>query len=164
IFAGAEITAAGYHSILREALTRGASKAASLPLCDDPLDQAKSFPSNESYSYFLVGENPDGFFSGASLCGALSALRKMPLAITDLDSGVQVGGVYLVRDAEDVSHNIDIRRINSAFKHNIAELGALGTSTFGRSEQSASNEDLSSESPKAISSAFSRRLRRLVIQ
>ena len=73
IFPDAEVTVAGYQAVLPEALSRGASKAVSLPMCQDPLDQAKSFPSAEKYDCIVVGETPEGPFTWASLCGALAA-------------------------------------------------------------------------------------------
>ena len=166
VFPNAKVTAAGYHSILYEALARGAEKAISLPLCDDPLDQARSFPSNEPYPYILVGENPDGIFTGASLCGALSALRKMDFAIMDFAEStvVQGEGVYLVRDDERATHNIDTRLINGALKQVVTPLKALGVSSLGKREQEPNSETLNSESPEEISSSFSRSLRRIVVQ
>lgn len=160
-----EIASAGYHAILREALARGADKAISLPLCDDPLDQAKSLPTGDLYSHILVGENPDGPFSGASLCGALAALRKMDLSVIDRSSGseaVHRTGIFLVRD-EGPPNNIDIRRIGYSLKQTFVVSQVRGNSSLEKGEDSK-REVIGADSAQEIAASFSRRLRRLAIQ
>ncbi len=164
IFPDAEIIAAGYNAVLQEALVRGAERAISLPLFDDPLDQAKSFPVEGYYSRIIVGENPDGPFTGASLCGALAALRKMNFELIDDHADmrtVRKEGILLVRADEGVSHNVDIRRIADSMRQKIQPSETSGGSSLVRREQDSKPEMIISGSLEEISSAFSRRLRRL---
>lgn len=166
LFPLGEIASAGYHAILREALARGADKAISLPLCDDPLDQAKSFPTGDLYSHILVGETIDGPFSGASLCGALAALRKMDLSVIDRSSGSEAAhrnGIFLVRD-EGHPNNIDIRKIGHSLKQTFAVSEVRGNSSLEKGELDSRREIIDTDLAKEIAASFSRRLRRLVIQ
>ncbi len=161
IFPDAEIIAAGYQSVLPEAFARGASKVISLPMCQDPLDQAKNLPATEKYACIVVGENPDGPFTGASLCGAIAALRKVEFSIGNkFTSGLN--GILLLREDESASHNIDVRRICTAFEEKIAISEIRGNLSLGKKEVVSGSETVQG-SPQEIASTLARRLRRLAV-
>lgn len=158
-----EIVAAGFHSILQEALARGASKVVSLPLCSDPLEQVNSLSGMQGYDLFLIGENPDGPFSGAALCGALSELWNSDLEIIDCKSSPsgRRGTIVLVRDDISDTPTIDIRRIKAASDQVVPVSATVGNLSLTRPEQSFKSELVVYDSPRDAASAISRRLRRL---
>jgi hypothetical protein len=162
------ITALGHSSILREALARGASDGLSVPLYDDPLKQAESMReilivTGESSAVF-VGENLEGPFSGASLCGALSAICKRNLYFgpdSDISEEQLSHAILLLRDPGNEAFNIDIRRIDAASKRDFESKGILGNSTVERIARQATNKFLTSETPEQLASVITRKLRRL---
>ena len=160
---GTEIVVAGFHSILQEALARGASEVISVPLCSDPLEQAKSLSEMQGYELFLVGENPDGPFSGAALCGALSALWNSDLEIIDGKSASsgRRGKIVLVRDDVSDTPTIDVRRIKAASDQVVPVSAIIGNLSLTRPEQSSKSELVVYDSPRDVALAISRRLRRL---
>jgi hypothetical protein len=163
IFPNAKIKAAGYPPVLSEAMARGADLAISLPLCDDPLEQARSFPA-EPYNYIIIGENFEGPFSGSVLCGALASLRKMDLTFLSADAdSFQRGGVVLVADNLMAPTSIDIRRINFATNQVFAPAEVRGKSLIEKPKSIARPEKFESSSPSEIAAYFSRRLRRFAV-
>lgn len=162
IFPNAKIKAAGYSPVLSEAIARGADLAISLPLCDDPLEQARSFPS-EPYDYIIIGENFEGPFSGSLLCGSLASLRKMEFSFSSVGAdSFQRGGVVLVADNLTAPTSIDIRRINLATNQVFAHAEVRGKSLIEK-KSIAPPEKFVSNSPSEIAAYFSRRLRRFAI-
>jgi len=155
-----DVTAVGYAPVLHEALARGASNSISVSVCDTPFEQAKTFPSGDFE--ILVGENPDGFFSGASLAGALVALRDYTFRVWDEERPEYLGNsVVLVKDLLSPTPEIDIRRIRKASEAKFDAEAAIGRSRISptASSSSRSNEILTGN-PADLSSALKKRLRR----
>ncbi len=130
-----EIVAAGFSPILREAIARGATSCHSMPLCDDPLEQASFFP-KEIYSNIMIGENPEWLFSGASLAGILSNSRKMHFGLFAEGESLDLpeNSVILIRDSGETKKSIDVRRIKASFEVSVNPEGVLGGSTLSRRE------------------------------
>lgn len=159
-----EIVAIGHSSILREAITRGASEVVSVPLCDDPLVQAESLKNlltDPSSTSILVGENLDGPFSGAALCGALSLLCDRSLVFDSPLKGEAGGSIVLLRDSGTESFNVDIRRIDEASSKEIPDSSVSGNSTLEKNQPKQSREQTGEQSPEEIALSVSRKLRRL---
>ncbi|MHB1907258.1 MAG: hypothetical protein ACYCQJ_00140 [Nitrososphaerales archaeon] len=153
-----EIVAVGYSQILLEALARGASSGISLPLCDDPLVQAESMREIlKSKIRIFVGENLDGPFSGAALCGAISSLYDLSLGVVD-DPKQSSDLVVLVRDNGIGAFNLDVRNIEPASKKPIGRSNLIGTSVLRKETRSRS---LESHNEKETSDIIARKLRRL---
>ena len=157
------VVALGHSSILREALARGAKEAMPLPLCDDPLTQAESMKNLltnlDSFS-ILVGENLDGPFSGAALCGALSSVYDLYFSF-GLDQEDGGGSVVLVKDSGTRAFNIDIRKIAYASTKEFAESKFVGNSTLEKYERPQPIQLSKEQAPKDIASTVSRKIRRL---
>ena len=159
-----EIVALGHSSILREALARGAKEAKPLPLCDDPLTQAESindFLIEPTSVSILVGENLDGPFSGAALCGALASVYDLSLTFDSDSKNESNGSVVLLKDSGTETFNIDIRTIDYASSKEFPESAVDGNSTLVKNQSLESTELLKEQSPNEIASTISRKLRRL---
>ena len=156
-----EIVAAGYNPILSEAIARGATSVASIPLFDDPIKQADSLPS-EPFDHILIGENEDWFFSGASLAGVLARSRKFRFTLAESSKITQYpsSSVIAVRDEGENSPNIDVRRINESMVRTSGEGEILGNFTFSKIEESRT--ELIVGDSGEIGTAIFRKLRRLV--
>jgi hypothetical protein len=159
-FPESEVTAAGYSKVLPETIARGAHRVISLPFCDDPIEQAKSFPAFDNFDLAIVAENLEGPFTGASLCGALAALRKLDFEIADEPSSFR-HRLILLRDGESFPFEIDVRKINAAFNQEITPSEVRGDSILEKKEPRSSPE-FTSGSAAEIAGTFSRRLRRIV--
>ena len=159
-----EILAAGFSPILQEALARGATEIAPMPLCDDPMEQASFFPEGD-FSHIIIGENPDWLFSGASLSGVLAQTREFRLRIIARDdeepktSSFQNNSLFLVLDSGDHLSSIDARRMRYSTSTNVQPENVLGTSTFSPLDPRLT-ETISGTSAE-ISSLLSKKLRRL---
>ncbi|MGI0091926.1 MAG: hypothetical protein ACREBS_09470 [Nitrososphaerales archaeon] len=160
-----EIVAAGFPPVLREALARGATSCMSIPLCDDPLEQASFFRKGvESFYHVIVGENPDWVFTGASLAGVLAESHKLRFQLFQEGDSLyfKESSIILVKDPGEASQNIDVRRIKSSSEKDVNHEDVLGNSTF--SKQEPRKNELISGDPKEIASFLSRRIRRLVVR
>jgi len=155
----AEIVAAGFSPILREAVARGASSTFSMPLCDDPQKQQSFFPRDANFSSFVIGESPDWVFSGSSLAGVVSVKFGLPLRVRSNQGKLDHGSVILVLDSGDESTNINVRRIDLAFEAPANPEGVLGESSFRRLEEKRS--EALDGAPDEIALVISRRLRRI---
>jgi hypothetical protein len=162
--ASEKVIGLGHSAILSEALARGAKDARSLPLCDDPFAQAESMRKAvhglDSFS-ILVGENLDGPFSGAALCGVISANYDLGFSFdSDWNNGSS-GYAVLVRDSGLESYNIDIRNIEYAASKKFSDSMIIGDSSLN-ANRSLKRDVLSNEqSPREIASLISRKLHRL---
>ncbi len=164
VFAGGlgfhEIVAVGFSPVLREALARGATSCYSVPLCEDPVEQASFFP-KENFSHYIIGENCDWVFSGSSLAGVLSESRKLRFCLfmdgTSLDFAES--SVILVKDSGESSQSIDIRRIKRSFETSVNPEGLLGDSKLTKRETQKS-EFLTGDASE-IASVLTRRIRRI---
>ena len=156
-----EIVAAGHGPVLPEAVARGASSSVPLPLFDDPLKQAQSFP-DDTFSQIVIGENDDWLFSGASLAGILARSRGLKIALHDSGHQQQFseGSVIVVRDEGESTPSIDIRRIRDAVTASAGPSQVYGRIVFSKLEEPKT--ELVVGSPREISSAVKRKLRRLV--
>ncbi len=159
-----EILALGFSPVLQEALARGATEVKSVPLCDDPLQQASFFPEGD-FSHIIVGENPDWIFSGALLCGVLVESKKIPLDV--LSDNRSVGkndhgenSLLLVLDSGEFPSNLDIRRIKNSTSANINPENVIGESKFSTLDDKRSEKITGNASE--IASILARKLRRLV--
>ncbi len=111
----------------------------------------------------MVGENLDGPFSGASLCGAISGLCDFGFRLySDLKAQNVSNSTILVRDDGDGAFNIDIRRIDQAASSAISESSIMGSVSLEKNQKSAA-ETVKDQSPREISSMLSRKLRRLTL-
>lgn len=157
-----EVVAMGHSSILREAIARGATQVFSLPLCDDPLNQAESMKEllQDSNSVVIIGDNLDGPFSGAALCGALSLVSDRNL-LFDSDPKGGEASIVLSKDDGIEAFNIDIRRIEEASSKKIQDSSVIGKSALEKIKPNESTEQPREESSEEIASAISRKLRRL---
>ena len=155
-----EIVAIGFPPILREAIARGATSYKTMPLCDDPLEQASFFP-KESFSHVLIGENPEWVFTGASLAGVISESRKLRFRLFRDGQSVDFpeSSVILVKDSGESTQPVDIRRIKSSFDISLNPEGVLGGSTWVKREPKR-NESLTGDNQE-IASVLSRRIRRM---
>lgn len=159
------VVAIGHSSVLREAIVRGANDAIPLPLCDDPLAQAENVfrslpgPLAEGEVSIVVGENLDGPFSGAALCGALSVVCGQSYAIEPKDGNLEQRGIILVKDEGRLAPNVDIRRIAGAFASEIPETNVEGDSGIDAIE--AKKSDIVIGLPvEELATSIARRLRR----
>jgi hypothetical protein len=159
-----DVVAVGHSSILREAIARGAKEAEPLPLCDDPLAQAesmKNFLTEPNSVSVLVGEDLDGPFSGAALCGALSSVYDLNFSF-DSDWKDETGGsVVLLKDTGSGAFNIDIRKINYASSKELPDSAFVGNSTLEKNQPKQPIELSKEQARKEIASTISRKLRRL---
>ncbi|MDH2900867.1 MAG: hypothetical protein PXY39_07825 [archaeon] len=157
------VVALGHSSILREALARGSKEAIPIPLYDDPLAQAesmKNFLTDLGPFSILVGENLDGPFSGAALCGALSSVYDLTFSFdSDLEDGG--GSVVLVKDSGTKAFNIDIRKIDYASTKEFAESKFVGSIALEKYERAQPIQLSKEQAPKDIASTISRKIRRL---
>jgi hypothetical protein len=156
-----EIVAAGYAPVLNEAIARGATSVASLPLCDDPVKQAQFFP-EEEFTHVLIGENLDWIFSGASLLGVFAHKRNMKAV---LSTHYNVGefprpSIILVKDPGENAGTIDVRKIKSAMEVNLNSEAIIGDVSF-QTFEAAKTESISG-APSEIASSLSRKIRRFV--
>ena len=112
-----DVVAVGFSPVLREALARGATSCISMPLCDDPLEQASFFP-KDNFSHVIIGENSDWVFTGASLAGTLSESRKMRFCLFQDGDSIDFpeSSIILVKDSGESTSSIDIRRIKSSLE------------------------------------------------
>ncbi len=161
------VVAIGYAAVLNEALARGATSAISVPLCDNPVEQAKFFPQEKS-NLILIGENPDGIFSGAALAGALSALRNIPVHANypghdahQIDS--QKESILIVNDDGKSLGNVDISRIRKSAESVFNIAGILGRTELMSAEPQSAKQPFKGE-PKEIASMILKRLRRHINQ
>ena len=115
-----DVVAVGFSPVLREALARGATSCISMPLCDDPLEQASFFP-KDNFSHVIIGENSDWVFTGASLAGTLSESRKMRFCLFQDGDSIDFPerSVILVKDSGESTSSIDIRRIKASFEASV---------------------------------------------
>jgi hypothetical protein len=158
-----QILAVGFSPVLKEALARGATDVKSIPLCDDPLEQASFFP-EEDISHIIIGENPDWVFTGASLAGVLMESRKMILNVVlfELAPGgkeLSMNSIWLVRDTGEHVGDLDIRRIKYSTGATVDPENVLGISSFLKLEEK--NTENVGGAPSEISSFLSKKLRRL---
>jgi hypothetical protein len=155
-----EIVALGFSPILREALARGATSCYSVPLGDDPLEQASFFPKDE-FSHFIIAENSDWVFSGSSLAGILSETRKMRFCLFTEGRSLDYpeSSVILVKDSGESSESVDIRRIRNSFDAVVNPEGVLGGSTLSRRETRKS--EMLTGDTNEIASVLSRRIKRI---
>ena len=163
-FSTSEITAVGFTPILHEALARGATKAVAVPFCDDALEQAKTLPRG---SMILVGENPDGPFTGASLAGALAHLRGISIHLYEYDEGKKQnankfteGTVMLIKNGTVAE--MDVRKIKQAVETRILIESPVGRLDVERTSREIRHELLSGSTGENVS-AISRRLTRVAI-
>ncbi len=154
-----EVVAAGFPPILREAVARGASATFSMPLCDDPLKQLDFFPKEGKFSSIVVGENQDWVFSGASLCGLISAKLGFGLYVSRTSSQIEENTVVLVLDSGEETGNVDVRRIVQATTTMANPEGVLGDSSFRKLEET--KPEIQTGAAQEVSSVISRRLRRI---
>jgi hypothetical protein len=158
-----EIVAVGFSPILRESIARGATSCRSVPLCDDPLEQASFFPKQGEnyYSHIIIGENPEWVFGGGSLAGILCESRKMRFRL--FSAGEQTdfpeNSIILVRDSGEATRAVDVRRIKSSFDVTVNPEALLGASTMSRRE-GRKGESLKGD-PSEIASILARKLRRI---
>jgi hypothetical protein len=159
-----EIVAIGHSAILAEALTRGAAKVLPVSLCDDPFEQAMTLPKNNRWANVIIGENPDGPFTGASLSGALSAIWGWTLVLDNsLDKEPEPyppSSIILVKDDIDQAYNIDVRQIVPALEKKIRHSDVKGTLQLLRQRAEPRHETLNADSPNEIATSILRRLRR----
>lgn len=154
-----DIIAVGFSPILLEAIARGASDVFSVPLCDDPLVQLSFFPKEERFSNMIIGESPDWIFSGASMCGLISAKLGMNLRVYPGSGAVDSNYVTLVLDSGEEVSPIDIRRITSSLEVPVNPEGVLGNSGLKKLEERES--EFLKGSSEEIAATISRRLRRI---
>lgn len=160
---GHDVIAIGHSSVLHEALARGATSAISVPLFDNPLAQARSFPPDQRFSTIVIPENLDGWFSGAALAGAIAVYRELNFSVLE-DSHFTENCVILVRD-NSRPDAIDIRRINGATNVEIKdEEPAIGELEVSKSSQDAKRREEISGDEKSVSNAIARRIRRSIIK
>ena len=159
-----EFVAIGHSSVLAEALARGATRVFSVPLCDDPFEQAMTFPKDGHWTNVIIGENPDGPFTGASLSGALSALWGWNLSLDnsfDKEPKPYLPSfIILVKDDIDRAYNIDVRHISHALEQKIPNSDVKGTLQLLKQQVQPRHETLNADSPKEIATSILRRLRR----
>jgi len=155
-----ETVAVGFSPILREALARGATSCVSVPLCDDPLEQASFFPKND-FSHVIIGENSDWAFTGSSLAGAVSESRKMRFCLFKDGDSIEFPerSVILVKDSGESTSSIDIRRIKSSSETNVNPEGVLGDATLSKRETKRS-ESVSGDVSE-IAAILTRRIKRI---
>ncbi|MDG6923741.1 MAG: hypothetical protein JRN67_10670 [Nitrososphaerota archaeon] len=155
-----EIMAVGFSSILREAVARGATSCHSVPLCDDPLEQASFFP-KEQFSHLVIAENSDWVFTGSSLAGILSESLKMHLRVFTQGNSLAFpeSSIILVKDSGVNSESMDVRRIRNSFDVPVDPEGVLGSSSLTRREIGKS--ELLSGDTSEIASVLARKLKRL---
>jgi hypothetical protein len=158
-----EILAAGFSPILQEALVRGATDKAPMPLCDDPLEQASFLPEGD-FSHIIIGENPDWVFSGASLSGILAQTRGIALNVITQDEKIKTNNflsnsLLLVLDSGEHLSSIDVRRIKYSTSASVQPENVLGSSMFTGVEEKRT-ENITG-TPAEISSILSKKLRRL---
>ena len=155
-----EIVALDFLRYCTKSLARGATSCYSVPLCDDPLEQASFFP-KEQFSHFIIAENSDWVFSGSSLAGVLCESRKMRFCLFTEGASLDYpeSSVILVKDSGDSSESVDIRRIRNSFDAVVNPEGVLGVSTLSKRETRKS-ETLTGDSSE-IASILSRKIRRM---
>lgn len=155
-----EIMAVGFSPVLREAVARGATSCHSIPLCDDPLEQASFFP-RERFSHIIIPENSDWIFTGSSLAGVLSESLKIPFSLFSEGKSLDYpeSSIVLVKDSGVCSESVDIRRIRNSFDVTVNPEGVLGDSSLTKRETKKS-ESLSGDISE-IASVLSRKLKRL---
>jgi hypothetical protein len=137
MYKGFDIVATGFGPILNESLARGATRCIEIALCDNPRDQAKEIPPGE-WRFILVGENPDAFFAGASLCGSISSLFNCPVFIFDWNRNLHEirlldypkGSVVLVRDTNVADLCVDARRVSSSSQTVFEKGKVVGSSSL----------------------------------
>jgi hypothetical protein len=159
-----EVVALGHSSILSEALAHGANEAKALPFCDDPVAQAESMQDSVVESNeisILVGENLDGPFSGASLCGALSSIYDLRFSFSSNGEDASPGSVVLVKDTGTETFNIDIRAIDYATSQKFPESTIVGSSALEKTQRPKTAQLPIELSAKEIATTLSRKLRRL---
>jgi hypothetical protein len=159
-----EILASGFSPVLPEALARGATDIAPIPLCDDPKEQATFLPKGD-FSHVIIGENPDWVFSGASFAGVLSQSRNIPVNIIRDEDGEPVrntlsaNSLLLILDSGELSSFIDVRRIKYSTSEKVQPENVLGYSVFNEMEEKRSEKITGT--PSEISAILSKKLRRL---
>jgi hypothetical protein len=157
-----DVTAIGYAPVLHEAIARGASTAISVPLCDTPYEQAKSFP--EGNSQIIIGENPDGPFGGASLAGALVALRGYPFRLWDEEKPEYLeNSIVLVKDLLLPTPSIDARRIKRATEEKFDAEAVLGSCRVSSVAGASARYEVISGNPVDLSAPLIKRLRRNIL-
>jgi len=158
-----EIIAAGFSPILQEALTRGATDVAPMPLCDDPLEQASFLPDGD-FSHVILGENPDWIFSGASFAGILAQSRNIPIKIisdpNDTSKDLPSSSLLLVLDSGEHSSDIDVRRIKYSTSTSIHPENVLGNSRFSKVEEKRTEKIVGT--PSEIAAILTKKVRRFV--
>jgi hypothetical protein len=159
-----EIVAVGHSSILPEAIARGATRVIPVPLCEDPLKQAESIKEflQDSNSSVLIGENLDGPFTGAALCGALSPVSDQNLFFdSNSKNDLTASSIVLLRDNGIEAFHIDIRRIEQAASKRIEDSPMVGRSSIEKIKTKEPPEQQPrEESSEEIASLISRKLRR----
>jgi hypothetical protein len=155
-----EIVAVGFSPVLREAIARGATSCISVPLCEDPLEQASFFPKGE-FSHVIVGENPEWVFTGASLAGIISESRNLRFELFKEGDSTDFpeSSVILIKDSGESALGVDIKRIKDSFEAPVNPEAVLGGSTLLKREQKK-GESLTGEA-KEIASTLQRKIRRL---
>jgi hypothetical protein len=160
-----EIVAVGFSPILRESIARGATSCRSVPLCDDPLEQASFFPRESKegnyYSHIIIGENPEWVFGGGSLAGTLCESRKMRFRLFTEGGPIDFpeDSIILVKDSGEATRAVDVRRIKSSFDVSVNPEGLLGGSTLSKRE-GRKGESLKGDTSE-ITSTLVRKLRRI---
>jgi len=158
-----DVCAFGHHSVLFEALARGATSIVSLPLHYNPSEQARSIP-RDGFSTLVIPENCDGPFSGAALAGAVAMLHNLPLVLIDIPDSVSrtlpKDSILLVKDLVR-SDSIDIRRINPALDVHIEPLPVIGRAEVTFKADEKKHEELKGDA-RELSASIAKRLRRLV--
>jgi hypothetical protein len=155
-----EIVAVGFSPVLREAIARGATSCFSIPLCDDPLEQASFFP-KEEFSHYIIPENSDWVFTGSTLAGILAESRKLRFCLFREGDSVDLpeSSIIVVKDSGESSQNVDIRRIKASFEVSVNPEGVLGKSALSKRE--IQKGELLTGAPNEIASVLTRRLRRI---
>jgi hypothetical protein len=153
-----KVTAAGFSPILRESIARGAASIHSMPLCDDPLMQFSFFP-KEEYSQFLIGENPDWVFSGASLAGVISAKTWYKIKAYNKTSEISSNEVLIISDLVTEAPAIDIRRIDRSMNATVNPEGVLGRMLLRKMEEA--KPEILTGSIEDSTAVIARRLRRI---
>ena len=156
-----EIVALGFPPVLQESLARGATSWVSMPLCDDPLEQASFFPKNTIFP-IIIGENSDWVFTGASLAGVLAESRACNLLLLEKDAYTELSdnSIVLVRDSGRNAGNIDVRRIKTSADEELNSQSVLGNSTLSRIE-GKKTEPISGDEDQLVS-LLTRKLNRIL--
>jgi hypothetical protein len=160
---GCKIVALGLAPILGEAIARGASSSISVPLCENSRDQADSLP-REGWHYFLVGENRDGFFSGASLVGAMKGEGAIHVTegLRDEEKIAKLphGSRIIVRDDGSSLPPVDVRRIRFSEQNKFEASITSSLDGIIRKKRRAESQSTTFGSPEELAVSISRKLRK----